>query len=428
MLLVHFEKNGYNKDERAAGCTGVKGEFWTVTLIEFYDSEPIKNVMAAMALHPEHVVYICDRKMMSDRRREAVKLLLERRGLDTTVNFYNVNASNPKAIREILERSRRLFDDCVVDFTGGRELMLLEAGIFCKEHHLRGFYIDLQNDRFIDVFGCRELAAQFRWPSFYVEDMLCASGASMEGYGHYLPDLTEPGMERDIDAVFRLILEHSGGWAGMVSFLQQAVKPMNERGGLEVDCPDTLEVHPRLTVRCDSRLLSLLSDTGAVTRLEAKPGRVRFRFKNEAMKKCLPNHGIWLELFACQTAKRLEYFDDVRNSVVIDWDGAYVDFCDAKNEVDLLLIRGVKPVFVSCKMGVPSPLALSEIRLLSSRFGGTLSKTVLLTAAEVVRSNPSIYKRAKELGIAVIDQTDLKNERLGELLLSVAENNFRYRL
>ena len=401
-----------------------------MTLIEFYDSEPIKNVMAAMALRPDHVVYICDRKMISDRRREAVKLLLERRGLDTTVNFYNVNASSPEAIREILERARKLFDGCVVDFTGGRELMLLEAGIFCKENHLPGFYIDLQNNRFINVFDCEDLGRQFQWPSFYVEDMLCASGASMDGYGHYLPDLAEPGMERDIDAVFDLILRHGSSWAGMVSYLQQAVKLANERGEhqLEVDCPRALEVHSRLTVACSPRLMALLYDTGVVIELPAKPGRVRFRFKNEAMKKRLPNHGIWLELFAYQTAKRLHYFDDVRNSVVIDWDGSYVDFCDAKNEVDLLLIRGVKPVFVSCKMGIPTPLALSEIRLLSARFGGTLAKTVLLTATDVVHSNPSIYKRAKELGVAVIDQNDLKNRKLGEQLIAVAENTFRYRL
>ena len=101
------------------------------------------------------------------------------------------------------------------------------------------------------------------------------------------------------------------------------------------------------------------------------------------MRRCLQNHGIWLELFAYVSAKRSGLFSDVRTSVLVDWDGSEYNNKGTRNEVDVLAVHNVTPVFISCKMGVPTPLALSEIKMLSDKFGGERTQTVLLTAADV---------------------------------------------
>ena len=94
----------------------------------------------------------------------------------------------------------------------------------------------------------------------------------------------------------------------------------------------------------------------------------------------------------------------MRTSVVVDWDNARGDDQATRNEIDILLVQGITPVFISCKMGAPTPLALSEIRLLSEKFGGESTRTVLLTAADVRERERALVQRARDLGVLLIDR------------------------
>ena len=143
---------------------------------------------------------------------------------------------------------------------------------------------------------------------------------------------------------------------------------------------------------------------------------MRFAYKSELMKKSLQNQGIWLELYGYLTAKNSGLFHDVRTSVVVDWDNARGRDRSTRNEIDILLISGVTPVFISCKMGVPTPLALSEIKILSEKFGGERTKTVLLTGADIYNDNRPLAQRARDLGITLLDRGDLAKGDLARRL------------
>ena len=75
---------------------------------------------------------------------------------------------------------------------------------------------------------------------------------------------------------------------------------------------------------------------------------------------------------------------------------------------------------------MPSALFLSEIKLLSQKFGGMMAKTIIVTAADI-NKNLSLYKRAKEMDIAVIDGYDIKLGNLPVILKSVADGHFQYK-
>ncbi len=149
--------------------------------------------------------------------------------------------------------------------------------------------------------------------------------------------------------------------------------------------------------------------------------RVEFFHKSTLMRRCLQNHGIWLELFAYVSAKRSGLFSDVRTSVLVDWDGSEYNNKGTRNEVDVLAVHNVTPVFISCKMGVPTPLALSEIKMLSDKFGGERTQTVLLTAADVEKKNPAVAQRARDLGIYLLDARKMDSGALAKRLRIIAE-------
>ncbi len=108
---------------------------------------------------------------------------------------------------------------------------------------------------------------------------------------------------------------------------------------------------------------------------------------------------------------------------LIDWDGENKRD-GTRNEVDIFLLKGTIPLFISCKMGTPTALALSEIKVLSGKFGGENSKTILLTASAVKAENHVLSTRAKDMGIVLLDRGDLGQKDLGQRFMKIAQAHF----
>ncbi len=137
------------------------------------------------------------------------------------------------------------------------------------------------------------------------------------------------------------------------------------------------------------------------------------------LKRC----GIWLELYTGLCADQTEFFDDVQVSVVIHWDGSDHDPNDTTNEIDVMLVHQLTPIFISCKTGVPTH-ALNEIKLLAERFGGIAAKAVLVTSTAVSKVAPATYRRAGDMGVMILEEEELFNKQFPQKLTDIAEGRF----
>lgn len=387
------------------------------TLIELYDKEPLENVLATCIFEPEILVFICDERDNSMRKERAVGRLLQNRKLKTKARFYYTDATDLKKIERILAAIVRDYPHCVFDVSGGKDLVLLMTGIFCKREDVPMFSIDVPSGRFVNVNRCEQLAAGFALPQLTADDLFAAAGAKAVGSGHFATAMIDGALIADVKAVWREILADISGWNETAGYFQAACSGVEDEV-IEVERPCVMKINQQVTARCNLRFLERLAACGVVEIVTQSEARVRVRFKSELHKKCLQNQGIWLEMFGYITAKETGVFGDVRTSVVVDWDGGEVAK-GTRNEIDILLVRGVIPAFISCKMGVPTPLALSEIKLLSEKFGGVFTQTVLLTASDAKRTNPALVQRAKDLNIWLIDRGDLQNNALASRLKEI---------
>lgn len=385
------------------------------TIVELYDKEPLENILSACAFEPEMVVYICDARDSSLRKETAVERLLKSRGLLTQSRFYYINTSDIKAIWKTMDAICRDYPNCAFDCTGGKDLVLLVAGVFCKEKRIPAYYIDLDRKKMVNLYGCEELVKQFYVPQFSAEDVFSLAGAKLVGYGHFIPKQMDEKFEKSVPDVWNIVLKNPDAWGGAVGYFQAAGIGKRE-DDLEVCAPKAIYVNNQVTARCNEVILERLSECGVLENLEIKAEKVCFRYRDIQMKKCLQNHGIWLELYGYLNAKQSGLFGDVRTSVVVDWDNAHGRTPSTRNEIDILVVEGVTPVFISCKMGVPSPLALTEIKILSEKFGGERTRTMMLTAANVHEENRPLSQRAKDLGITLLDRGNLQR---GELVQSL---------
>ena len=65
---------------------------------------------------------------------------------------------------------------------------------------------------------------------------------------------------------------------------------------------------------------------------------------------------------------------------------------------------------MSCKMTNPKPDALNVIYALADSFGGYGAIPVLVTSSNVRRRNTTLWNRAKEMGVVLIDYEDMNRE------------------
>lgn len=387
-------------------------------LVELFDREPIKNVLGASIFKPDVVVFLCDQRDSSLFKESAVFRFFKRRGMKTRPRFYYFDALSVEAVTRLLEAVVRDYPGCVFDFTGGRDIVLLAAAMFCEKHGLPAFHIDAKRGRFTNVQGCAALAERFALPRFTAEDLLAVTGATVHGHGHVVLDPIDGEMEQDVLAVFKIVMENTRAWGDFVSYLQICCAG-SPAGELDMTGAKTMPGSSQL-MRYNPAIFERLHEAGIFTQYAVEGKGVAFSFKSPLMKRCLMNSGIWLELYCFVMASRTHWFDEVQTSVVIDWDGVDGGADTAKNEVDLLLIKGITPVFVSCKMGLPGALALSEVKLLANKFSGTLGRAVVVCAQPLGRESRALQNRAEDLGVLLLGREALREDRLPELLIAAA--------
>ena len=102
-------------------------------------------------------------------------------------------------------------------------------------------------------------------------------------------------------------------------------------------------------------------------------------------------------------------FDDVIISAIVNWTDSSVQTGSVTNEIDVVAVRGIQPLFISCKTCEVKTEALNELAVLRDRFGGEGSRAMVVTSAGIPGAASPTRRRASELGIEIVDWNDLKN-------------------
>ena len=167
----------------------------------------------------------------------------------------------------------------------------------------------------------------------------------------------------------------------------------------------------------DNYILKELKKYNLLTEYSIRNNVLSFRYKNNQIRECLSKAGNILELFVYKTAHEIteeseSYYDDIDTGVIVDWDGILNDLnssgWETRNEIDVVLIRDIVPIFISCKNGEVHKEALYELSAVAEKFGGEYAKKVLVTTyvSQDEVSRRYILQRAKDMNINIIESVD----------------------
>ena len=399
------------------------------TLIELFDKEPIYNYLAATVFKPEKVVFVGDGE---SRRRENIAATESyakimklgcrfERAYANSEDFYDVQ----RTVRNLIDRERALGNDCTVDVTGGRDLALVAVGSLMSEGTEVIFY-DLKTNSYQFLSDGKTVEVKAEIP--------CNAFIAIAGGTVYETARNMDFASREKVVIRKLIevyFRYSDVWTKFVKYLQHISKKEGEKVGdsLDVTAPLSFTEAGRF-FSSDDEIMRELEKTGAVRNLEIdrKKGVMHFDYMSRDVANLLVNEGIWLELSVYLAGKNSPEFCDVQTGVKFVWDipqsgesvGRLLSENTPRNEVDVILTRGVRPVFVSCKTRFPANEDLNELYAIKEKFGGGLACAVLATTKRVDKSLP-VAERAREMGIEILDERFFRNGTVSDELERIAK-------
>ena len=376
------------------------------TMIELYDPTPINNVLGPEMFRPQETVFICPPEVEGDRAlRRALKKYFEHRQCPMKLTFIPVSMVDAVRIERVLREVLDARPDCAIDISGGTDAALFAAG--AASGGTAVFTYSSKKNTFFEIKDApfaRSLPCTVRLD---VESCFLMAG------GMLLPGREDNALLRDrledIDKLFNIYAAFRRVWNRQVSYIQKISSA--EPGVLTAEGPRTAKAGNK-HVTADAALLRALERAELIADLALTEDRVGFRFPDETVRFWLRDIGAVLELQVYRACLAAGCFDDVVLSAVVNWEGGLNQRDGVTNELDVVAVKGIQPVFISCKTSEIRTEALNELAILRDRFGGKGSRAVIVTSALATKNRAPMRRRAAELSIEVIEWDDLPLPRL----------------
>ncbi len=409
-----------------------------MTYIEFFDTTVPENICTCLAAVPDKVVLIGDKLKVLEKHAQRYQEIFARRGHQVAFECRSVSKSNMQSILDALTQIIQETDDCVFDLTGGEDLYLVAAGILSQrfpEKQIQMHRFNLHTGTLID---CDRDGVTIERTSPLVmtveENVLAYGGAVLDPAPDSGWDLNGEFLA-NLFTMWEICRREPRNWNAQIGVLA-AVQECCP--GEELSYTVTLQqVADRLQSQglhfvYIRRLIQALYQEGLLTQCSFDGASLQITYKNRQVMRCLTKAGQVLELLVFLAAretcdkKGLPVYNDVCTGVSIDWDGRpQADGVDTENEIDVMMMHGVIPVFVSCKNGRADITELYKLQTVADRFGGTYAKKVLVaTALDAAGTYDDYFRqRAKDMHIRLVENAgQLPQKELERIVASFWSN------
>ena len=384
------------------------------TLIELFDKCQFENIASGIKFKPEKIVFVGFKEVMTPNRINDLRTFLKNRGLQIETEFEVVGRYDFDAIVDRLNYIVDRNEDCFFDLTGGKELVLTAMGVVSAERNVPMLQINIRTGNVIKIKNCEALPDGDKMAVSIDESILLNGGCVLRDNDLDIEwDITD-SFRRDVELMWKICRENCKQWNRQANSFEAF-----ERYG-RVD--NTLGVYADLShvalrggeTFISNEIINELIKNNFISEYILKNDIISFRYKNQQIHRCLIKAGNILELYGYILLKELiaenaTLYNDIDVGVFADWDGvihnSYEKQKDTTNEIDLMVMKGLVPVFISCKNGEVKKEALYELSTVANKLGGKYAKKVLLTTY-INRDEDSkkyLLARANEMNIQVID-------------------------
>lgn len=386
-----------------------------MTVVEFFDKNAIENIVSTLLIKPKKVYFIGGSEKQMNAAIKNYKIVSGKRSIDTEMECVGVEKKLPKIVEEltkIVDES----DECGFDLTGGDEIYLVAVGMiyskFPDKVKLYRFNIFKGSLNKCDENGCQihSLPADLT----VEENMLIYGGKVM------FKDENPKGSERwdfneefcrDIVSVWDICKSCPNEWNNIVNCFDRLNSYFCDKNSnlVEIDkkTAEGLIYAKGNDPRDVFEFINKLKQKKMIHSYVSNNKTVSFEYKNTQIKHALIGAGKILELFVTIKLKETNLYNDILTGVFIDWDGVVnLTNTNVGNEIDVVAMKGMIPIFISCKNGQVLVEELYKLNTVAERFGGDYARKILIVSD--FDKIDAIKTRADEMNIKVIANFDDK--------------------
>lgn len=403
-----------------------------MTYIEFFDKTAIENMCGCLTKAPDRVIFIGDKSKVMKKAVARYSRVMEDRGYQVEFIVKTVNRNNLGGIIKLLCEIVEKYDDCYFDLTGGEDLYLVAAGAVRERYPHKNIQMHWFNLKSNTIADCDQdgTTIMTELPHLTVEEQVRIYGGDVvydneRPLGTHRWDMN-PEFVEDINKMWEICRRNPRRWNTLMGVLVAAENVAEPDGDPLVLLARKEKVVEKLAEKGHyflwaPEIVRMLFAAGLLTSCDCNDTTVRLAYKNAQIKRLMSNAGKILEMKIYSLARSLTgpdgspVYGDVMTGVYIDWDGevhgeqaAY----DTVNEIDLVLMRNLIPVFISCKNGHIDQEELYKLVSVTSRFGGKYARKVLIANSLDPESDfcKHLTQRAADMGIDLVPNVYLLEE------------------
>lgn len=386
-------------------------------MVELFSEEPLENVMAMVKYNPEKIIFLGHKDNMITKKIRNIENFRDRRCPEVELEFREVPRDNLDCAIEMLTDIIRENPGVRFELTGGSELILIALGCISARLDISKLRMDPFSGKEIDIRGREVITTENKFKIDIAEDIVLHGGVLTDKTGSYSEWRFTKAFRGDIIAMWDICRKYKGDWNKHCAKLEELMK----RAGYGPEGQVELFLNE---VGTAVLLLRDLASEGLIKDYEERRKKIYFKFKHDMIRKIIVKAGNLLELHVYEVATREPYlFNDAIIGANIDWAGEVRDDdnigYDTMNEIDVILMKNVCPIFISCKSGKAGGLALHELETVSRKFGGKYARKalVLARACDYTTGTQYFKQRAKDMHIWIIDDVfRMSDEQLLNML------------
>lgn len=385
--------------------------------VEFFSDEALENVMCLLQYKPEKLIFLGHKSTMLTRKIKSLTKFAELKSKDTELEFIEVPRDDLEGCIAALNQVADKYPEAFYELTGGGEMILIAFGYVSAAKKLKTVRIDPYTGLEVSILPGEKPTQHYDSLKISVKENIILHGGKLtQQTGNYSTWNFTESFYSDIRTIWDIAKTLRHKWNRYCSVIEDVIKAN--------PCDDTgLYILPKSSLGPSSTIFFKLNGKGMLKDFSSDARRIRFRFKNDAIKHIVTKTGNILELHVYEVAsRRKDIFTDEIIGAMIDWNGDkseqekrdfasdYEKYMNASydtiNEIDVILMQSCVPIFISCKSGKATSNSLHELQTVTSRFGGKYARKALVMAlpCDESSSGTSFFKqRAKEMHIWVID-------------------------
>lgn len=364
----------------------------------FEEENNFNNAIVPLTMNVDEVVFIYHHDI-SKKRSDACKHIITK--------YKNIDVIFKQV--EDYEVENLLDENTIIDISASKYLssVLFENALKMK---LNIIYYDEENE-VIKCYNQHKIIAGAIF-KLNIEDIIELGG------GEIISNLHEAVKENlSKELIYKAVENKNGNYSSFINFVNRVNQSINDfkyEGNVYYTNKQVVE---KIMSDDQSKKFSDLN----LFRIED----TKIIFANEEIRKIFTVSGAFLENYIYHKLVDSKKFDDIIMSAKIKFNieqRKYPVTC----EIDCIVLKDNRMLLTSIKSNKVDVDDLNEIKVHDIMFGNKQSKPAICLHSDLSENKPSVYAKAEELKVYIIDEDSFVDNKIVDKFLSIIDDTYKY--